>query len=287
MKKILITGGNGFIGKSLAEELENEYDIYTPDRQQLDLFDEGCVKQYLSKEKMDTVIHCANVNARKNKNVSSYDVLDGNLRMFFNLEKCSQYFNRMYYFGSGAEYDMRYYIPNMREEYLGEHIPLDPYGFSKYIMARAAQEHEKIYELVLFGVYGKYEEWDRRFITNNIYNNLTQNKMTLTQNCYFDYIDIKDLAKIMKWFLEHRPIYKRYHVCRGERIDLLTLAQMINHVLEKNCEIEMDRQGWKKEYTGNNERLMKEMGHYKFKPFEESIYTLVEEMKVLLNTSLV
>lgn len=281
----MITGGNGFIGKSLAEELESEYDIYTPSRQQLDLFDEDCIKQFLSKERIDTVVHCANVNARKSKSVSSYDALDGNLRMFFNLEKCSQYFDRMYYFGSGAEYDMRYYIPNMREEYLGEHIPLDSYGFSKYIMAKTAQEHEKIYELVLFGVYGKYEEWDRRFITNNIYSNLMQNKMTLTQNCYFDYIDIKDLAKIMKWFLEHRPIHKRYHVCRGERIDLLTLAKMINKALEKNCEIEIDEKGWKKEYSGNNERLIQELGHYKFKSFEESIHALVEEMKELLNTS--
>lgn len=278
-KRILITGASGFIGKSLAESLKSEYDICTPNHQQLDLFEEECVKTYFQKEEIDTVIHCANVNTTKRENVLSYNALDGNLRMFFNLEKCSQHFSRMYYFGSGAEYDMRHYIPDMREAYLGEYIPLDAYGFSKYIMAKTAEKHEKIYELVLFGVYGRYEEWERRFITNNIYNNLVENKMTLTQNCYFDYIDVKDMTEIMKWFLEHRPVHKRYHVCRGEKIDLLSLAQTINCVLGKKCEIEIAREGWKREYTGNNERLMQEMGGYQFMPFEESIRALTEEMK--------
>ena len=56
--------------------------------------------------------------------------------MFFNLIRNSGLFGKMVYFGSGAEYDNRYYQPRMPEGYFDTHVPADSYGFSKYICAK-------------------------------------------------------------------------------------------------------------------------------------------------------
>ena len=162
--KILITGANGFIGRNLVDKLRDRYRIAAPDRQTLNLLDTKTVETYLIDNHFDVIIHTANIN----NSTVPYDMLNGNLRMFFNLKRCKEYYGRMYYFGSGAEYDMEHYIPDMKEEYFGMHIPKDPYGFSKYIMSTTCGKDNNIYDLRLFGVYGKYEKWERRFISNAI-----------------------------------------------------------------------------------------------------------------------
>lgn len=62
MKKILITGSAGFIGRNLEEKLQEDYEVCAPKRQELDLTDTEQTRQYLQKESVDTVIHCANTN---------------------------------------------------------------------------------------------------------------------------------------------------------------------------------------------------------------------------------
>ena len=115
MKRILLTGASGFIGKNIKETLNSKYDIWSPSSQELDLK--------------------ANCNDTRNS-ISAYDVLNGNLRMFFNLERCSHYYGKMIYFGSGAEYDRSNNIPNMSEDYFDTSVPKDAYGLSKYIMKK-------------------------------------------------------------------------------------------------------------------------------------------------------
>lgn len=48
-QKILLTGGNGFIGKNLYEILSKEYRIYKPNRKELNLLDSENVQEYLKK----------------------------------------------------------------------------------------------------------------------------------------------------------------------------------------------------------------------------------------------
>lgn len=274
--KILITGTSGFIGRNLREKWEGKYDICCPIRNELNLLDTENVQKYLRENQFDIVIHAANTNNTRNSATTPYDSLDGNLRMFFNFERCKDYYGRMYYFGSGAEYDMRYYEPNMKESYFGTHVPEDSYGFSKYIMSKMCNTSDNIYDLRLFGVYGKYEEWERRFISNAICRALKGKEITLRQNVYFDYLWIDDLCDIMQWFVENNPLHKHYNVCRGVKIDLYTLAVMIRQILNVECEIKVGQPGWKMEYTGDNSRLLTEMKGFQFTEFEKSIEKLCE-----------
>ena len=278
-KKILITGAGGFIGKNLEEKLSTEYEIFAPKSDELDLCGEAEVKNFLIKHNIDIVIHAANY--RKDRTAAYFEqrVLECGLRMYANLEKYNYLYDKMFYFGSGAEYDSRFYQPFMREDYFGKHIPKDGYGFYKYLLSKQCTQKDNIYDLRLFGVYGKYEDWTRRFISNNICRALKGKTITLSKNVYFDYIHIDDLTNIVKWFIEHEPIYRHYNVCRGTHIDLLTLAEIIKEVIGTETPILIGEDGYKLEYSGNNERILGEIGEYSFRPFRETIEELVTYYK--------
>ena len=271
--KVLLTGSTGFIGRHLREAWENKYDLSAPSRKELDLTDDQAVERYLRDGCFDVVIHAANMNNVRYQ-MTGGQALDGNLRMFCNLERCSGLFGKMYYFGSGAEYDMRHYIPSMPESYFGTHIPVDPYGFSKYIMAKLSRGN--IYDLRLFGVFGEYEEWQRRFISNMLYQNLSGGKMRMNQNMYFDYIYIQDLIPVLEWFLNHEPKYHHYNVCSGTRIDLLSLAHMVINVTGIPADICVAKDGWKPEYTGDNRRLLEEIGMLPLVSMDTAIQRLLD-----------
>ena len=277
-KKVLLTGASGFIGRNLKEYLKDYVVLSAPTSNELNLLDAKAVEEYLKQENFQIIIHSANMNNVR-KSITPYEALDGNLRMFFNLERCRNYYGKMYYFGSGAEYDMRHYIPDMKEDYFDTYIPADAYGFSKYVMSKACSKNNNIFDLRLFGVYGKYEEWERRFISNAICRALTGKNITLQKNVYFDYLWVEDLCAIVHWFLENEPIHKHYNVCRGEKIDLYTLACMVRNILNIDCDIIIRESGWKPEYTGSNNRLMSEIGTYQFTRLEESVHTLCEFYK--------
>lgn len=282
MKQILLTGASGFIGRNVAEGLQNQYIVLCPSSEELNLLDSKAVSRFFQTNSVDVVIHAANCNERKKK-IAASEVLDKNLRMFFNLERCKELYGKMLHFGSGAEYDMQNYIPYMSEEYFDVNVPKDAYGFSKYIMAKSCLKSDNIFDLCLFGVYGKYEEWDRRFISNAICRALNGMEITIRQNVYFDYLWIEDLIKVLPYFIENDLKYKRYNVCRGEKIDLYSLAGIVKGILNIDCEIKVAESGWKQEYTGNNNRMLEEMGGVQFSDRNNSIQKLCEYYKAHLD----
>lgn len=282
-KRILITGAAGFIGRNLAEQLSNDYSIYAPPIDELNLCDTEQVEEYLKNNPIDIVIHTANFGARDSRQAEPYEVMNYGLRMFYNLERCCELYERMYYFGSGAEYDKRNYIPYMSEEYFGKNVPVDAYGFYKYILSKQCEKHDNIVDLRLFGIYGKYEQWMYRFISSNICRVLKGMPMTLSQNMFFDYIYIDDLVNIMRFFIENKPQHHHYNICRGEHIDLFSLGQIIRDVMKSDCEFQVAKGGYKREYSGDNSRLLKEIGKYQFSPFEKTIEDLADYYKSILD----
>src|SRR3990167_8738708 len=253
MKKILITGASGFIGRNLKEGLENEFNVYAPSSKELDLLNTEKLKKYLKEHKFDVVIHAATHNAARVSDKDLSQVFKNNLLMFFNLARLNSLYGRMFYFGSGAEYDKRYPIVKAREIDFDKRIPVDDYGFSKYIMAKYIKNVDNVYDLRLFGVFGKYEDWRIRFISNAICRVIYDMNITISKNVYFDYLYMGDLIKIVKYFIDKKKI---------------------KELSKKKSEVRVAKEGLGKEYSGDNSRLLKEIGEFKFTPLDESIREL-------------
>ena len=56
-KRILLTGSNGMLGRNLISKLN--YKIFTPHKKQLNLFDYEKTKNFIKKNRINFVIHCA------------------------------------------------------------------------------------------------------------------------------------------------------------------------------------------------------------------------------------
>lgn len=272
--KIFITGGTGFIGRNLKEQLDGIYEIHAPTSSELDLLNSDSVSDYLKENKFDVIIHAATWNATMTSTKDRTKVFRNNLLMFFNLARCSKYFGKMLYYGSGAEYHRYKLPPKVSEDFFDTIVPEDNYGLSKYIMAKHAQCSDNIYDLVLFGVYGKYEDWRIRFISNACCRAANDLPITIKQNVFFDYMYIDDLVRITKWFIENNPGEKRINVCTGESISLFSLAKIVLKVSGKNLDINIENDGLGIEYSGKFSKLMDIDMQFKWSDFNEAIGNL-------------
>ena len=199
---LFLTGGSGFIGRNILELLGQKHQIIAPTHKELDLLDENAVTEFFNSHDIDIVIHSAVRPGHRNaKDLSNQ--FDHNTRMFSNLVSNSSKFKKMIFLSSGLVYDIRYYQPKMKEEYFGNHIPSDEAGFSKYLSAKQIEKSSNIIELRLFGVFGKYEDYSIRFISNAICKALFDLPITIKQNRKFDYLYIEDLMPILQYFINN------------------------------------------------------------------------------------
>ena len=273
MKTVFITGANGFVGKNLSEQLGKKYRLLIPGRQELNLLDEKAVSDFFGKHKIDVVVHCAVVGgSRKEESVDL--ALSQNLKMFFNIVRNKDKFKKMINLGSGAEYDKTKPIIEVKEEDFDKMVPNDDYGFFKYVCSKYIEQSDNIVSLRIFGLFGKYEDYRYRFISNAICQNLSGSPITINQNVFFDYVYIDDFVEIVDFFIENEVKYRFYNIGTGKKIDLLTIAKLINDVADKKSEIVVKNEGLNKEYTCNNERLIEELGDFKFTHINKSIKDL-------------
>ena len=282
LETIFVTGSRGFIGRNIVEFFKNDYNIIVPSHDELNLLLQEDVDKFFRENKVDYVIHCANIGGNR-KTEDGPEVVEKNLRMFFNICKSKAHFKKMIHFGSGAEYSKDVMPPMVKESDFGEVIPHDYYGFSKYIISKYIENMDNIYCLRLFGVFGPYEDYTYKFISNSILKNILQMPIKIMQNVYFDWLYIEDLMRIINHFLMNNPSNHVYNITTGKTTDLISIAKIINNLSDFKSEIIVVNEGLNKEYSGNNELLMDEMKKYEFMDIEKSIKKLVNYYTSNLN----
>lgn len=264
--RILLTGSNGFIGRNLESWFRARgYELSSPKRQELNLLDADAVENYLKRRAFDVVIHCG----------VTLTSVEENLKMYFNLERCHRFYGKMVCVGSGADYDQRHCVPHVTESFFGTYMPNDLYGFSKYVIARDIETNPApVFNLRVFGIFGRHEDFSRRFISNNICRVLCGLDITINQNMRFDFLYVDDFACMLDRFINAKPACKSYNACRGESVELLTLAQLIQEIHGEKVEIIVKQEGMRSEYTCDNTKFIKEFGPIAFTPVRDAIRLL-------------
>ena len=215
----------------------------------------------LSKTFYDVVIHAAICNPVRGHNTIDQDELEQDIRGFYNFEKYQSLFGKMIYFGSGAEYDKTKNIISVHEEDFLNYIPKNKYGLAKYVIGKCIEKSNNIYNLRVFGLFGKYENWRTTFISGACCKALKGLPITIRKNVYFDYMYIDDFCKIVKWFVDNRPQYHTYNMSTGSKIDLITISEIINNLVSTKVPVYVCQEGYANEYTADNKRLMSEIGN--------------------------
>ena len=178
VKKILITGSNGFVGKNLIEYYSDKYSIIT-------LFRNDNIDDKLA-ENPDFIINTA---------ASIYDfdtMFDTNVRLVHKLiEYVKQTKTRLLQIGSSAEYGKKDF-PSKETDLLE---PVSYYAGTKAAATLMCQSVALEYDLPIvvarpYSLYGKYEKTYRLF--SKLYESFVNNtEMTLSEG-YHDLIYIDD-----------------------------------------------------------------------------------------------
>jgi UDP-glucose 4-epimerase len=210
--KILITGGNGYIAKSITNHLWEKYHILSPGREELDLLDSKSVDAFFEGKHFDVVIHTATLGGSRLKEedetVSFY-----NLIMFYNLIRKKEQFNKLISFGSGAEFNTEY----------------SPYGFSKKVINKLIHKHDNFYNLRIYAVFDEKEK-DTRFIKSNIKRYLNNEPIIIHQDKLMDFIYMPDLISIIEYYITGKDLLKEVDCIYDDTVSLSNIAQQINNL---------------------------------------------------------
>ena len=229
--KILITGGNGYIAKSIYNVLKDKYDITSITRKDFDLTDSFETLKYFSDKYFDVVIHCA-VSGGSRLKPDNWDVLDDNLKMYYNLLNCKNKFTKLIHFGSGAEL-------------IAQNTP---YGLSKHIIRQSILEKDNFYNIRIFGVFDE-NELDTRFIKGNIKKYLNNQSITIHQDKFMDFFYMKDLVSLVEYYILNENLPSEVNCSYSEKYTLSNIANIINSLGNYRVNVDYNTEGMTEDYN--------------------------------------
>lgn len=210
MKRILITGGNGYIGKTLTYALQAKYSVVSITRMEFDLSNPYQTKHWFDDKYFDVVIHTA-IRGGSRLVPDNSDVLDNNLKMYYNLLDNRSHYDRLINIGSGAEL----------------YAKDTPYGLSKHVIRQSLLSKDNFYNIRVFAIFNE-DELDTRFIKSNILKYINGVPMTVFKNRLMDCFYINDFVSLIDFYIQQEDIPKEYDCCYENHHTLLDIAHKIN-----------------------------------------------------------
>jgi nucleoside-diphosphate-sugar epimerase len=231
--KILITGGNGYIAKSIHSYLYSKHDITLITRNDIDLTHREEVKKYFQDKCFDIVIHTAVKGGSRLNPLESPEIVLTNLLMYDNLMCCRDKFNKFIHFGSGAE-----------------DLANTPYGFSKYIINKLMKPDLKSVNVKIYAVFDE-NELDTRFIKSNIIRYINKEDIRIHQDKKMDFFYMKDLIFLIEWLINSPedgfPI-PEINCSYLEKHSLTQIAQIINSLENHKVNIVLESEEHSSDY---------------------------------------
>ena len=172
MKKILLTGGNGLVGRNIQEHSSaDKWEILAPSRKELDLTDLSSVSQWVKKHQPDIIIHAAGLVGGIKANIQDpINFLDVNLSMGRNIIMVARDCNvtKLINLGSSCMYPESIHSPLAEEQLMTGKLEPTNEGYAlaklfttklcQYISTENSNMHYKT--LIPCNIYGKYDNFN-------------------------------------------------------------------------------------------------------------------------------
>lgn len=286
-KKILITGGAGFIGSNLAKRLkELGADVTIFDLAfGHDIQNQRELSNFL-KKKFDGIYHLAGFSGSEKSNKDQYKSFQINTLATVNLCKLTCKYSpktKLVLSSSRLEYGKPIYLP-VDENH--PTLPMSAYGLSKLAATQMAQIYHRTNSLdvTIFrtsNVYGPHavQTFPGYNIINHFIDLATQNKpLTIygQGNQERDYLYVGDLIEAFLLALTPKSKGKIYNLGYGRGIKFKDMAKLIIKIVGKgSLQFVKWPAGFKEVETGSYisdiSKIKKELGFYPKVDFEEGI----------------
>lgn len=257
MKKIFLTGVSGFVGKSIFKKLSKKYDIYAPERKDLDLLNLNQLKVLISDQKFDWIINCAVKGGRRTKKDTSEDFFN-NIASLDNLLNFVNSDCKLITFSSGAEF----------------HKQNDFYGLSKKICSSIIKDKQNIKNLRIYNIFGELGMKDS-FVYSTIEKVLKKEDVVIWEDIEFDTYYIQDLINLIELLIENNTKeYQEIDCVYPIKYKLSDIATLIKELCESNSNIKIEKEG-STSYTGNFQQI----NNLNLIKFDKSLKYMVEHIK--------
>ena len=133
------------------------------------------------------------------------------------------------------------------------------------------QTTDNIFVLRLFGVFGKYEAWDVRFISNACARVVRGLPIVIRQNVGSTIFMFPNLRSYSRGFSNTSPGRKLITYAAARLITLLELAEMVAAASGRDPEIIVRNPAMGPEYSADNTRMLREIGGFRFRPMSDCI----------------
>lgn len=293
MKRLLVTGINGFIGTAVKNYFSSKYDIYgidvsgKSDKNQfiLDMNSEE-LQETLVEISPDIIIHAAGgANVSMSVETPKID-FDNSVQIFYNLLNSMRVANlssKLIFLSSAAVYGNVKTLPIVEE---AELKPISPYGLHKKICEEIGEYYKYNYGmdiciLRIFSVYGpglrKQIMWDmfQKFLRNGKIELFGTGEETR------DFIYITDLLRSIEYIIDTHEKYGVYNIANGEDITIREMAEIYsrvmcgeNRVLFNNIVREGDPRFWRAEIS-----KLKKLGYLMETKLEDGIVKYINWAK--------
>ncbi len=245
---ILFTGHKGFLGREMIPYLSQNHNVLCPNIRYTNSVD---VDEFIKNNPIDIILHAA-IKGGRRVVVDEPDDCCDNITMFENLAKHGI---KMINFDSGASFDRRRSVHNVKEDELGEHIPVDYYGLSKYVTGVRCRDFAHTYNLRFFNVWGPQETPDR-FTKVNVNNYINNKEIVIFKDIYMDLFYIEDTKKVVDYYLNpNTQMYKDVNLVYKDNNTLSEFSNMINQLSDHKVDIKILEEGFGKSYCGNGKVL--------------------------------
>lgn len=241
---ILITGGNGYIAKSLYSAFSAQYRVTSIIRNDFDLTDYSKTCSWFEGKSFDVVIHTA-ISGGSRLQQDDQTVFDKNMSMFTNLLSNKHCFSKLISFGSGAEL------------FHGN----TPYASSKREIAKQILDLPNFYNLRIFGVFD-YNELETRFIKSNIIRYIRREPMIIHSNKIMDFFYMPDLISLVEYYIKKDNLEKEINCSYTEKYSLKHIVNIINNLGDYEVPVLIENKNNLSFYCGDSELPIKPVGMF-------------------------